>query len=79
MTRVRAFIVGLLGAFAFVASAHAADPAGTWRRSPPPEPDYDRPAPKYQELLSGWYLRADIGYRWNSGSRRTPMSQGALH
>jgi opacity protein-like surface antigen len=66
MTRVRALIAGFMGAFAFVASAHAADPAGSWRR-PPMESDYEKPAPQYKELLSGWYLRGDIGYRWNSG------------
>jgi opacity protein-like surface antigen len=66
MTRIRALIVGCLGAFAFVASAHAADPAGSWRR-PPPESEPDTPTPKYKELLSGWYLRGDLGYRWNAG------------
>jgi opacity protein-like surface antigen len=65
MTRVRALVIGCMGAFAFVASAHAADPAGTWRRSAP-EPEYEKPAPRYRELLSGWYFRGDLGYRWNS-------------
>jgi len=64
MSRIRALIVGFMGAFAFVANAHAADPAGSWRR-PPLESDYEKP--QFRELLSGWYLRADIGYRWNSG------------
>src|ERR1043165_8821846 len=62
MSRVRALIVGFMGAVAFVATAHAADPAGAWR--PPPDS-----APQFKELLSGWYLRADIGYRWNNGGR----------
>jgi opacity protein-like surface antigen len=53
-----------MGAFAFVATAHAADPAGSWRR-PPLESDYEKPTPQF--LMSGWYLRADIGYRWNNG------------
>ena len=66
MTRIRAFIVGCMGAFAFVAGAHAADPAGSWRR-PPPESDVEKPTPQYKELLSGWYLRGDLGYRWNDG------------
>jgi opacity protein-like surface antigen len=66
MSRVRALIVGFMGAFAFVASAHAADPAGSWRR-PPLETDYEKPNPQF--LMSGWYLRADIGYRWNNGGR----------
>jgi opacity protein-like surface antigen len=66
MSRVRALIVGFMGAFAFVATAHAADPAGSWRR-PPLESDYEQPTPQF--LMSGWYLRADIGYRWNNGGR----------
>jgi opacity protein-like surface antigen len=66
MSRVRVLIVGFMGAFAFVASAHAADPAGSWRLPPS---DYQSPAPQFKELLSGWYLRADVGYRWNNGGR----------
>jgi opacity protein-like surface antigen len=66
MSRVRVLIVGFMGAFAFVASAHAADPAGSWRLPPS---DYQSPVPQFKELLSGWYLRADIGYRWNNGGR----------
>jgi len=62
MSRVRALFVGFTAAFAFVATAHAADPAGSWS-------DYAKPAPQFKELLSGWYLRADIGYRWNNGGR----------
>ena len=58
MSRVRALIVGFMGAFAFVATAHAADPPGSWS-------DYAKPTPQF--LLSGWYLRADFGYRWNNG------------
>ena len=27
---------------------------------------YQKPEPKFQELLSGWYIRGDLGYRWNS-------------
>lgn len=64
MTRASALIVGCLAAFAFVANAHAADPADSWRRLPP---EYDQPAPRYQELMSGWYVRADVGHRFNSG------------
>jgi opacity protein-like surface antigen len=66
MSRVRTLFAGFMGALAFVASAHAADPAGSWRR-PPLESDYEKPTPQFKELMSGWYLRADIGYRWNSG------------
>ena len=63
---VRALFAGFIGAFAFVASAHAADPAGSWRR-PPLESDYEKPGPQYKELMSGWYLRGDVGYRFTSG------------
>lgn len=66
MTRVRAIIVGCIGALAFVASAHAADPAGSWRRAPPPEPEPEMPTP-YKELQSGWYLRGDVSYSWING------------
>jgi opacity protein-like surface antigen len=65
MTGVRAIVIGCMGAFAFVASAHAASPR-SWRR-PAPEPEYERPDPRYRELMSGWYLRCDIGYRWYGG------------
>src|SRR5262245_32996062 len=64
MISVRALIAGCIGALAFIASAHAADPAGSWRR-PMPEPDYEPAPPRFRELASGWYLRGDIGYRWN--------------
>jgi opacity protein-like surface antigen len=75
MNPVRALIVGCMGALAFVASAHAADPAGSWRRLPP-ESDFETPTPKYKELLSGWYLRGDIGYRWNGGG---PSASNVTH
>jgi opacity protein-like surface antigen len=58
MTGLKAFLRGILGTVAFATAAQAADPPGTW--APPRE--Y---APRYVELLSGWYLRADLGYRWN--------------
>jgi opacity protein-like surface antigen len=76
MSKVKALITGCIGALAFAACAHAADPPGSWRR-PPPDPDYDRP--QYKELASGWYLRGDLGYRWNSvgsvAASRTVTSQ----
>lgn len=62
MTRIKCLAAGLLGAFAIVANAHAADPAGSW--PPPPQVSYERP-PQFRELLSGWYVRADFGYRFN--------------
>jgi opacity protein-like surface antigen len=57
--KLRSFTAGLFGALACIASAHAADPAGTW--APPPA----YVAPRYTELMSGWYLRLDGGYGWN--------------
>ncbi len=63
MTRVTALIAGCLGALAFVAGAQAADPGRSW---PLPEVRYEKPEqPQYKELLSGWYLRGDLGYRFN--------------
>lgn len=62
MTGGRAFIGGLFGALALTAGAQAADPAGSW---PPPAISYEKPEPRFKELLSGYYLRGDIGYRWN--------------
>jgi opacity protein-like surface antigen len=65
MTQARALIAGFVGALAFVAGAHAADPPGSWR---PPQPDEP---PAFQRLMSGWYLRADVGFRWNGGGPST--------
>lgn len=52
----------LIGAWvcgiAMTAAAHAADPAETWR------PEFKKP--HYTELISGWYVRGDLGYRKNS-------------
>src|ERR1700759_101527 len=61
MTAVKILIAGAIAALFFAPDAQAADPAGTW-------PIYEKPVPKYQELLSGWYLRADVGYRLNSAT-----------
>jgi opacity protein-like surface antigen len=63
MTSLRALIIGFAGALACVAGAEAADAPQSW--SLPPAPDYAKPAPQYRELMSGWYLRGDFGYRWN--------------
>ena len=63
MTKTKALAAGLFGAFAFIANAHAADPAGSW--PPPLSGGYERPQPQFRELLSGWYVRADFGYRFN--------------
>jgi opacity protein-like surface antigen len=65
MIRVRALFVGCMGALALVASAQAADPAGSWRRLPP---EYDEmPTTQYKQLQSGWYLRGDVSYSWIKG------------
>lgn len=73
-------LLGLLGASALVATAQAADMPGTWA-----PPAYEKQ--RFVELLSGWYLRSDVGYRWNrvdgletaigSTSHRTHDSIGA--
>jgi opacity protein-like surface antigen len=67
MAGLKALIRGLLGTMAFAAAAHAADAPDTWA----PRRDYP---PRFVELLSGWYLRADVGYRWNHvGSVQTAV------
>lgn len=53
-----ALVIAAVGALALSAGAHAADMPG-W---PPP---YEKPAPQFTELSSGWYLRGDLGYRYN--------------
>jgi opacity protein-like surface antigen len=64
MSRVGAIVGGLLGALAIATGAQAADPP--WRPVPLP-PEDATPAPVPQELASGWYLRADVGYRAYQG------------
>jgi opacity protein-like surface antigen len=39
------------------AAAHAADPPGAWL------PEFKKPF--YTDLISGWYVRGDLGYRTN--------------
>jgi len=62
MTRVKASLTGCCGALALAATApmaaHAADMPANW-------PAYEA-KPHFSELLSGWYLRGDIGYRFNN-------------
>jgi opacity protein-like surface antigen len=80
MTACKSLVGGLLGAAVSVAAAHGADMPKTWS---PPELDKSR----FVEMLSGWYLRTDVGYRWNrvdgletpvgSTSHRTDDSIGA--
>lgn len=62
MTRTKAILTGMAAATAFSAAAHAADPPRSWDPGPL---SYERPAPRYVELSSGWYARGDIGYRFN--------------
>jgi opacity protein-like surface antigen len=68
--RVAAIVGGFLGALASVAGAQAADPP----RSRPYEEVV--PASPFRELASGWYLRADVGYRWYNGGPSVSSSTG---
>lgn len=54
MIQGRALIVGTVAALVCGAASHAAD-----------MPAYQRPAPRYVEMASGWYVRGDFGYRFN--------------
>jgi opacity protein-like surface antigen len=58
MIQGRALITGTIAALVSCAAAHAADPPRSW-------PAYERPAPRYVEMVSGWYVRGDFGYRFN--------------
>jgi opacity protein-like surface antigen len=60
MINVRAIFLGLACAAALGAAAHAADMPDNWNPGP-----YVRPAPRSFELLSGWYVRGDAGFRLN--------------
>ena len=61
MIRTKALLTGMAAAVAFSAAAHAADPPGSWN----PGPLYEQPVPRYVEMVSGWYVRGDFGYRFN--------------
>jgi opacity protein-like surface antigen len=61
MAGLRAYLTAAVGAIAFAANAQAADVPGSW--VPPLLNGSSLPA---VELMSGWYLRGDIGYRYNS-------------
>jgi opacity protein-like surface antigen len=58
MTRIGTLAAAALTGLAVAAAAHAADVPGLW------PPDQDKP-PQYREYRSGWYLRGDVGYRFN--------------
>ena len=62
MTNAKTLLTGMAAAIAFGAAAHAADPPGSWNPGPF---SYERPVPLYVEMLSGWYVRGDFGYRFN--------------
>lgn len=62
--------IGCAGSALLAGGARAADPAQSW-----PEPEAPI-APRFTELMSGWYLRGDIGYRRNAigGTQLAPTS-----
>ncbi len=59
MRRLHAFVIAGIGAVAFTAAAHAADPREMVM------PRYEPPALSAVEFASGWYIRGDAGYRVN--------------
>lgn len=59
MAKVLTLIVAAAAAFAFTASARAADVPGLWPQ------DEEEQSPQAREYRSGWYLRGDLGYRIN--------------
>jgi len=61
MTNSRALVSGFVGAFALIATVHAADAPDSWSRQ-----GYERQKLHPTELMSGWYLRGDLGYRYNT-------------
>jgi opacity protein-like surface antigen len=70
MIRTKAILTGMAAAVAFSAAAHAADPPGSWNPAPL---SYERP--RYVEMVSGWYIRGDFGYRFNHiGSVEAPSA-----
>jgi opacity protein-like surface antigen len=60
MTALVKFIAAILGLIAVAASAQAADMPGNW-----PPPYQHKPVQTFSEMMSGWYIRGDIGYRFN--------------
>jgi opacity protein-like surface antigen len=60
-TRTIAFVVAVVAALALAAPARAADAPAGW--SVPA--DFGKTLPRFGEYKSGWYLRGDIGYRYN--------------
>jgi opacity protein-like surface antigen len=69
MRAIRFLIAAALGVATMGGPAQAADPAGTWL------PDLKKTM--YTDLISGWYVRGDAGFRWNSiGSVDSPVAVG---
>ena len=68
MTKIKTFVSGFIGALALSATVHAADAPDNWSRQ-----GFERSRLQPTELMSGWYLRGDIGYRFNTvGSVSAP-------
>ena len=66
MRGFRAVVIAGVGGFAMTAAAHAADPPDNWA-------SLDFKKPNFTELISGWYVRGDLGYRKQSiGSVEVP-------
>lgn len=60
MAKFRVLLTAAVGGLAFTATGHAADPP-QWA-----PPELIRTVAPATAQLGGWYLRADVGYRWNS-------------
>ena len=61
MRSITALVIAALGSIALVAVAQAADKPGPYI----PPPDFKPPSVPV-EIMSGWYLRGDLGYRQNT-------------
>jgi opacity protein-like surface antigen len=60
MARVGALVIAAAGAIASAATARAADPPQKWA-----PPSVIRTVTPSEAAATGWYLRADAGYRWS--------------
>ena len=60
MASLKTLVAAVAGTVASIATAHAADMPGNW-----PPPYQQKPAEVFSQMVSGWYIRGDIGYRWN--------------
>lgn len=57
MRGFRVLVTASVCGLAMTVAAHAADPPGRWL------PEFKKPF--YTDLISGWYVRGDLGYRIN--------------